>query len=271
VYRATDTSSEEAEVAIKVMSDAASSDTERGQCLMREIETANILFHPHILATLGAGREQGRLFLVMPLIKGGTLADVLRLRRPLSPRETLGIAEQIGSALDYVHSFHLIHRDIKPENILLSDENSYLLADFGLVMHVDDPVEGTPGGVMGSPGYMSPEQKWGGTLDHRSDLYSLGLVLYECLTGALPHDTRSRVENPGYKLTALPIISYLPGNYFPTCLEALLLRCIENNKALRFQSGREMADALREAIEKLGYENADRPLVLQDETVVRSR
>lgn len=265
VYRATDTSREEAEVAIKVLSDSIISDVEYEQRFMREIEIACRFYHPHILAALGFGREQGVLFMVMPLVNGGTLADVLRLRRPLSPRQTLIIAEQIGSALDYVHSFQIVHRDIKPANILLCDENSCMLADFSLVMRVDDLVEVTSGDVMGTLMYMSPEQVRGDALDHRSDLYSMGLVLYECLTGRLPYDPRSLVESIGCHVTAPPITPRQISNHFPTCLEAPLLRGVEKDRTLRFQSGREMADALSEAIDRLGYEAANRPLVSQEE------
>ena len=129
VYRATDTSRGEVEVAIKVLNDSITSDVEYEQRFMREIEIAGMLYHPHILPILDFGREQGGLFMVMPLVSGGTLADVLRLRRSLSPRQALIIARQIGSALDYIHSFQIVHRDIKPANILLSDEINTMLGE----------------------------------------------------------------------------------------------------------------------------------------------
>lgn len=266
VYRATDTSHGDAEVAIKVLSDSFLSDVEYEQYLMREIEMAGMLYHPHILAVLGFGRDQGMLFMVMPLVKGGTLANVLQLRGPLSPRQTLVIVEQIGAALDYIHSSQMVHCDIKPANILLArDGGSYVLADFGLVKRVDELPEVASNDVMGSPPYMSPEQGRGDVLDHRSDLYSLGLVLYECLTGRLPYSPPSLVESMGCQVTARPITPRQISHHFPTCLEAPLLRGVEKDKALRFQSGREMAEMLSAAIDKLGYEDAHRPLVLQEE------
>lgn len=270
VYRATDTSRQEAEVAIKVLSDSIIGDVEYEQRFMREIEMVCKLYHPHILTVLGFGREQGVLFMVMPLVNGGTLADVLRLRHSLSPGQTLVIAEQIGAALDYVHSFQIVHRDIKPANIMLGDGNSYMLADFSMVMRVGDLAEATSGDVMGTPMYMSPEQVRGDDLNHHSDLYSLGLVLYECLTGCLPYDPRSSLESMARYDTAPPIAPRQISKRFPSCLEAPLLRGVQKDRSLRFQSGREMAEALSAAIDELGYEDTHRPLVSQ-EAIKRSK
>jgi serine/threonine protein kinase len=265
VYRATDSSPGEANVALKVLSDSIISDAEYEQRFMREIKIAGMLYHPHILPVLDFGRDQGVLFMVMPLVSAGTLADVLWVSPPLSPRQTLMVAEQIGSALDYVHSFQIVHRDIKPANILLCDESNTMLADFGLAWHVSDPYEVTSGDIVGSPMYMSPEQERGDALDHRSDLYSMGLVLYECLTGRLPYNPRSLVEIMGCHMTVPLITPRQISKRFPACLEAPLLRGIEKDRALRFQSGHEMANALGAAIDELGYEDANRPLVLREE------
>lgn len=265
VYRATDSSRGEAEVALKVLSDSITSDEEYERRFMREIETAGMLYHPRILPVLDFGRDQGVLFMVMPLVSGGTLADVLWLSPPLSPRQTLIVAEQIGAALDYVHSFQIVHRDVKPANILRSDESNTMLADFGLVKHVGEAAEATSGDIVGSPMYMSPEQVRGDALDHRSDLYSMGLVLYECLTGRLPYNPRSLVEIMGYHMAAPPITPRQISSRFPAGLETTLLRGIEKDRDLRFQSGREMADALGAAIDELSYQDANRPLVSQEE------
>src|SRR5688572_13294719 len=122
VYRATDTSRGDVEVAIKVLSDSISSDHEYQQRFLREIQTASMLDHPHILPVLDFGGDIGGgknfLFMVMPLVRHGTLAERLRPAGPLSARQTAMLAEQIGTALDYAHTFSIVHRDIKPGNLM---------------------------------------------------------------------------------------------------------------------------------------------------------
>jgi serine/threonine protein kinase len=271
VYRATDTSRGDAEVAIKVLSDSIVNDQEYQQRFLREIDIASLLDHPHILPVLDFGGDIGKshslLFMVMPLVRAGTLSERLRPGGPLSARETAMLAEQIGSALDYAHSFSIVHRDIKPGNIMVMDENVYCLADFGLVKHVAELAEITSGDILGSPMYMSPEQARGEALDHRTDLYSLGLVLYECLTGRLPYNPRSLVETLGHHVTAPPITPHQISESFPAVLEIPLLRAIEKNRDMRFESGREIADALWRAVRELDPGDADRPLVSQEEII----
>lgn len=269
VYRATDTARGDAEVAIKVLSDSIIGDAEYRQRFVREIEIASMLNHPNILPVIDFGCDSGcdkdLLFMVMPLVKEGTLADVLRPRGPLTPRQTLLIAEQIGAALDYAHSFEIVHRDIKPANIMVIDSETYSLADFGLVKRVDDWAEVTSGNVLGSPMYMSPEQARGDPLDHRSDLYSLGLVLYECLTGRLPYNPRSLVEALGSHVTAPPITPRQISQNFPAALEVPMLRGIEKTMNARFQSGQAMAAGFRAAVTELREEDQNRPLVTRAE------
>src|SRR5438552_621019 len=121
VYRATDTSRDDAEVAIKVLSDSIVADEEYVSRFKREIEIASMLHHRHILRVLDYGRDEDTLFMVMPLVRGGTLAEMLRPAGPLNPWQTLVVAEQMGSALDYAHGFSIAHRDIKPANIMVLD------------------------------------------------------------------------------------------------------------------------------------------------------
>src|SRR5207248_3224997 len=123
------------------------------------------------------GDSHHLLFMVMPLVRNGTLAERLRPAGPLTPRQAALLVAQMGAALDYAHSFSIVHRDVKPANIMVMVEDVYCLADFGLVKRVEELAETTSGDVLGSPMYMSPEQARGEPLDHRTDLYSLGLVL----------------------------------------------------------------------------------------------
>jgi len=269
VYRATDTARGDSEVAIKVLSDSIIGDPEYRQRFVREIEIASMLNHPYILPVLDFGCDSGLdmdlLFMVMPFVKGGTLAEVLRPHGPLTPQQTLYIAEQMGAALDYAHSFEIVHRDVKPANIMVIDDDTYSLADFGLVKRVDDWAETTSGNVLGSPMYMSPEQARGDQLDHRSDLYSMGLVLYECLTGRLPYNPRSLVETLGSHITAPPITPRQISPSFPADLEVPMLHAIEKNMNDRFQSGQEIAAGFRAAVAELSHKDRNRPLVTRME------
>jgi serine/threonine-protein kinase len=157
---------------------------------LAEIKTTAALQHPHILPLFDSGHADGFLFYVMPLIEGESLRDRLKRERQLPVEDSVRLAKEIGSALDYAHRHGVIHRDIKPENILLHD-GSALVADFGIALAVSQAGGNrmTETGLsLGTPGYMSPEQATGERgLDARSDVYSLGCLLYEMLAGDPPH------------------------------------------------------------------------------------
>ncbi len=157
---------------------------------LAEIKTTAALQHPHILPLFDSGQADGFLFYVMPLIEGESLRDRLRREHQLPVDDSLRLAKEIGSALDYAHRHGVIHRDIKPENILLHD-GAALVADFGIALAVSQAGGNrmTETGLsLGTPGYMSPEQATGERgLDARSDVYSLGCLLYEMLAGEPPH------------------------------------------------------------------------------------
>ena len=157
---------------------------------LAEIKTTAALQHPHILPLFDSGQADGFLFYVMPLIEGESLRDRLKREHQLPVDDSIRLAKEIGSALDYAHRHGVIHRDIKPENILLHD-GSALVADFGIALAVSQAGGNrmTETGLsLGTPGYMSPEQATGERgLDARSDVYSLGCLLYEMLAGEPPH------------------------------------------------------------------------------------
>ena len=157
---------------------------------LAEIKTTAALQHPHILPLFDSGQADGFLFYVMPLIEGESLRDRLNREHQLAVEDSVRLAKEIGSALDYAHRHGVIHRDIKPENILLHD-GAALVADFGIalaVSHAGGNRMTETGLSLGTPGYMSPEQATGERgLDARSDVYSLGCLLYEMLAGEPPH------------------------------------------------------------------------------------
>jgi tetratricopeptide (TPR) repeat protein len=172
-------------VAIKVLSPELAA-TLGGERFLREIEIAAGLQHPHILPLYDSGAEEGILYYVMPYVEGNTLSERVA-GGPLPPREAVQVAVDVLSALEHAHSRGIIHRDIKPANILLSGSGGHaVVADFGIARAVSAAGPGgltVPGVMIGTPGYMAPEQAAGGNITPAADVYSVGVVLYECLTG----------------------------------------------------------------------------------------
>src|SRR5690349_17009738 len=176
------------DVALKVLRSELAESLGRARFL-REIRLAAQLNHPHILPLHDSGDADGFLYYVMPLMEGRSLRERMGAERPLAVELALRIAEEVADALDYAHRQGVVHRDLKPENILLHEGHA-LVADFGIARAIRatcDEGEAPHLPVLGTPSYMSPEQALGlPTVDARSDIYSLGCVLYELLTGAQP-------------------------------------------------------------------------------------
>jgi serine/threonine protein kinase len=213
----------------------------------REVEILRGLEHPNILRLLDHGTlDQQGLFLVTPFVNGETLRSRVRREKQLSVRDTIGILQQIASALDYAHGRGVIHRDIKPANILLP-EGSVILADFGIsrAMATENLPQVTVTGVsVGTPEYMSPEQiSASGNLDQRSDVYSLGCVAYEMLSGKPPFTGRSYVEifSKHRKEEPRPIRATRPD--VSAKLESALLRSLAKARDARFNSAGEFVRA----------------------------
>lgn len=177
VYRAVDTRLDRA-VAVKVLADAPGADDERFRVEVRMLAR---LAHPNLVRVLDAGEVEGRLYLVMELVEGTTLARRIPLA-PLSPDEVVSVGAAVGAALSYVHAEGIVHRDVKPANILL-DERSAYLADFGISRLVDSTGMTATGLLLGTPAYLAPEQLTGKAVGPPADVFALGLVLLEALTG----------------------------------------------------------------------------------------
>ncbi|MCZ6917389.1 MAG: protein kinase [Gemmatimonadetes bacterium] len=185
------------QVAIKVLKPEGASRVAR-QRFMREVEFASQLTHPHIVPIFATGEVDELPYYVMPHITGPTVRDRLREEGALPLADALRIATEIGDALHYAHERGVVHRDVKPENILLSNGHA-MIADFGIALAPATPVDDRltiEGHAIGTPGYMSPEQARGFDIDPRSDLYSLGLVTFEMLSGRHPFDLEARAVPP---------------------------------------------------------------------------
>ena len=184
------------------------------------------------------------VYLVMPFLGGGCLADDLMRDRTIPAERAAFIASQVSCALDYAHRHGVIHRDVKPDNVLFDDDGNAMLTDFGIATaHFHGRL--TAGGrAMGTPHYMAPEQAMGKMLDGRSDLYAIGVMLYECLVGFPPFDGADGYSI-GYKhVHEAPVSLHEVDSRIPTALVDIAMRCLSKDPLARYQTGRELADAL---------------------------
>jgi serine/threonine-protein kinase len=213
---------------------------------LREIRTTARLQHPHILTVLDSGEAEGLLWYTMPYLDGEALRDRLRREIQLPLEEAIGIAREVGLALDYAHRHGVVHRDIKPENILLSDGQA-LVADFGVAHALEQGTEGKlteTGLAVGTPAYMSPEQASGGPVDVRTDIYSLGCVLYELLAGEPPY-TGPTPHAVVAKRFADPVPSIRRVREgVPESIERALTRALAKAPADRYRTAAELVRAL---------------------------
>lgn len=187
VYRARDRMLDR-EVAIKVLPSTLAFDDSFVERFLREARTSARLEHPHIIPIHRVGRAGQVTYFAMKLLRGQSLSDRLRERGPLGAAETRRILMETASALGYAHSSGVVHRDVKPDNILLDESGRCVVTDFGIARSGSDSKLTATGMSVGTPRYMSPEQARARDVDGRSDIYSLGVVGYECLTGRTPFD-----------------------------------------------------------------------------------
>jgi tRNA A-37 threonylcarbamoyl transferase component Bud32 len=237
-------------VAIKVLPQhLARSDAQFVGRFTQEARVLARLQHPHILAVFDFGEAEGYTYLVMPLIDAGTLKDLLR-GRPLPLLQIRSILSQVGDALDYAHTGGLIHRDVKPGNVLVDPRGNCLLADFGIAKMVEGTADfTTPGGMIGTPAYMSPEQGRGKKVDARSDLYALGVVLFEMATGRVPFDADTPVAVVFKHISdPLPLPRTLNPD-LPEGVERVILKSLAKDPDDRYQTAGTMVQALQQAID----------------------
>ena len=235
-------------VALKVLPQHMASSEEFLTRFRREAKLLAQLQHPNILPVFDYGEADGYPYIVMPFIVSGTLADILR-KQPLSLAEIRRVITQIGDALSYAHGRGMIHRDIKPSNVLIDERGNCLLTDFGLARMVEAAEKlTTSGAIMGTPAYMSPEQGMGSKTDHRTDLYSLGIILYEMITGRVPYTAETPVAVV-FKHIQDPLPSARKFNpNLSEALELVLLKSLAKNPDDRYQTADEFVHALQRAI-----------------------
>jgi len=231
---------------------------DRKRRLLREARAAGRLLHPHVVALFDAGEEEGVLFLAFEFVEGCDLAGRLETGEPPTLREVLRITRQVAEALDYAHRQGIVHRDIKPSNILIDTAGHVKVADFGIAKVAGQNTELTvAGSVMGSPQYLSPEQIRGDELDGRSDVFSLGVVLYELLSGRRPFDGETITTLVYQILHKDPSISELRS--VPLRLEQLLHRMLAKDRDERLATAGLVAEELAAIERNLPEETLDAP------------
>lgn len=255
VYRATDTRLDR-EVAVKVLPDEVSDDPQALARFEREATAIAALSHPNILAIYDVGRQQDVSFAVTELLEGETLRARLQ-GGALPPRKAVAYATQLAEGLAAAHERGITHRDVKPENVFITRDGRVKLLDFGLartletdegVAEAETRLDATqPNTVLGTLGYMSPEQVRGERADARSDVFAFGVVLYEMLGGRRAFRGRSAAETMSAVLRDDPPALSRVGVAVPSRLERIVGRCLEKSPGERFQSARDLAFVLSTA------------------------
>jgi serine/threonine-protein kinase len=232
-------------VAIKVLNESLSNDSEFIRRFSREAQAAASLSHPNVVNVYDVGREGHIHYIVMEYVEGPTLKEYIQENGPLPPEDAVSIASQICDALAHAHDNQIIHRDIKPHNILLGYNGRVKVTDFGIARAATSSTITQTGSVMGSVHYFSPEQARGGVIGEKSDLYSLGIVMYEMVTGELPFDGDSAI---GIALKHLqePVVE--PRELrpdLPDSVNQAILKALEKDPERRFASARAMMQELQ--------------------------
>ena len=236
-------------VAVKVLFPEHAIDPNFVERFRREAQAVAGLNHPNIVGVYDWGQNGNTYFMAMEYVQGSTLAEALRRHGPMSPRDAVHVVLAISSALSYAHRNNVVHRDIKPANILMANDGGTKVVDFGIARALDaghDAGLTQDGAVMGTATYFSPEQAKGEGLDLRSDLYSLGIVLYELLTGRPPFSGETALATAYMQVNQTPERLRNINPNIPTALEAIVSKCMAKDAALRYRT----ADALRDDLNR---------------------
>jgi serine/threonine protein kinase len=275
VYRATDMRLHR-DVALKVLPEDLTHDAERKRRFIQEAQAASALEHPHIAVIHDVDEADGLTFIAMELIRGQKLSDVLARQRPPAAR-ALELATEVASGLARAHEKGIVHRDLKPANVMVTDEGHAKIIDFGIAKLLEpiavvtsaptaEREDTAPGVVLGATAYMSPEQARGEEVDHRSDIFSLGILLHEMLSGQPPFHGRSSLETASAILhqPAPRLPSFGPSVTADAAheIQRIVDKCLAKDPPDRYQGLKDVVVDLRAARRRL--ESTTHPIVVRD-------
>ncbi len=253
------------DVAVKMLRLDFANDEEFIRRFRREAQSATSLAHPSIVSIYDVGEEDDLYFIVMEYVEGQTLKQYIQQNSPLQVEETLDIMKQLTSAIFHAHQNHIIHRDIKPQNILVDRFGNVKITDFGIAMALSATSITQTNSVLGSVHYLSPEQARGGMANRKSDIYSLGIVMFELLTGRLPFSGESAVSIALKHLQSeTPSVRRWNPNV-PQSVENIVLKATAKDSFHRYNSVDEMEDDLRTALDSERLDEAKFVIPIDDE------
>ena len=235
-------------VAIKVLKDEFTTDEEFVKRFNSEAQAAASLSHPNIVSIYDVGNEDGIYYIVMELVRGKTLKQIITEEGALPWKWSVNIAMQISSALETAHKNNIVHRDIKPHNIIITEDGVAKVTDFGIAKAVSNSTITAFGTTIGSVHYFSPEQAKGGYTDAKSDIYSLGVVMYEMLTGRVPFDSDTSVSVALKHMQEPPVPPMEINDNIPQAVNDIILKAMEKEPMARYQTATAMMRDLSRAL-----------------------
>ena len=240
------------QVAIKILADRYTQDEGFVERFRREATAAAGLNHPNIVAIYDRGQAEGTYYIAMEYVDGPTLKEEISARAPLPEADAITYAQQALQALEFAHRRGVIHRDVKPHNMMITPEGMLKMTDFGIARAANTVEMTEVGSIVGTAQYLSPEQARGQPVGPQSDIYSMGIVLYEMVTGELPFNGGSAVEIAMKQVNDPPPPPTRKNRLLSPALEQVIMRALAKDPALRFRSARDMADELERVRRGLG-------------------